>query len=215
VPPSVTQPLEPLSVVPGQPAKFRVEFSGFPAPLARWFRGADTLIVNSADFYVSTTEGASELVVRSPRAGDSCVVTCVLESAAGTIRTSANLSVIDDDQDDQNDQDDQEGAQQYVVSAKAVTTRTLDTMKLTEGDTIRFDIRFEDGRRDQLTFSKDDVALDFKKCPRTSVSVIGDVASLRIEAAKVEDSGIYACRMVTPAGEARCKATVVVEKKKK
>ena len=77
-------------------------------------------------------------------------------------------------------------------------------MVVSAGDSIRFDIGFSGGTRDNLTFKHDGRPLDEAKDDGVSIVVENDVASLLIERAGPHHSGLYECVMRTEGGEASC-----------
>lgn len=188
----------------------RVMFHGTPAPNARWFRNA-VPIFDSEAYSVTDGEGYSVLTVLKPATVDSGVFTCLLENTVGAVKTTANLSVLEGDAS-QHDSEGDDDHGQYMMSASTVTTRTLKEMQVAEGDTIRFDIQFKDGTKDQLRFRKNGEDLD--EDDKIKVTVEGEVAALTIEKARLkEDSGLYECIMRTEGGEARVQVRVEVKPK--
>jgi hypothetical protein len=75
-------------------------------------------------------------------------------------------------------------------------------MTVSCGDSIRFDIGFSGGSRDNLEFRHEGRLLTEGGGVR--IQVEKEVASLIIEAATPEHSGLYECIMRTEGGEARC-----------
>ncbi len=190
-------------------------FRGSPVPSARWFRDGIPIFDSSEAYDVfSDGNGSSVLTVKCPSEEDSGVFTCLLENLVGAVKTSANLSVVAGDEDGVGGDDDDGGDDgQYLVSASTVTTRTLKEMTVREGDTIRFDIQFRDGDREQLRFRKDGQDLPVGD-DRFGISVEGEVAALTISRAEAPgDSGTYECIMRTAGGEARVQVKVHVKAK--
>lgn len=75
-------------------------------------------------------------------------------------------------------------------------------MTVNAGDSIRFDIGFSGGTRDNLEFYQDGSRLEEGSGVR--IQVENDVASLIIENAGPANSGLYECKMKTEGGEASC-----------
>jgi hypothetical protein len=86
--------------------------------------------------------------------------------------------------------------------------RTLKEMTVNAGDSIRFDIGFSGGSKENLEFRQDGRQLTEGGGLR--IQVEADVASLIIEAASPEHSGLYECIMRTEGGEARCQVRCLV-----
>jgi len=80
--------------------------------------------------------------------------------------------------------------------------RTMKEMTVSCGDSIRFDIGFSGGSRDNLEFRHEGRLL--AEGGGVRIQVEQEVASLIIEAAGPEHSGLYECIMRTEGGEARC-----------
>ncbi len=139
-----------------------------------------------------------------PKPDDSGIFTVLLENLSGSTKSSTNLSVIAESQ-----------VQDYVVSSKQTTKRTMREMEVTEGDTIRFDIQFTSGDRSQLEFFHEGRRVA-EEGESVKISFANDVASLTIEKAQPAHSGTYECVMKTAAGEAKCqiKCKVVPKQQK-
>jgi hypothetical protein len=186
--PSLTVGLEPLAVPEGEAATFTVEFVGSPSPEVKWYRYTFP-VKDSKDFKIVTTETTSTLTILRTCADDAGVFTCLLENIVGAAKTSSNLVV-------------KETSREYVSEATTSSTHTMEEMAVSEGDNIRFDIGFSGGDRNNLEFTLDGRTLEEKS--GISISVENEVASLLIEKAGPEHSGLYECIMRTEGGEARC-----------
>jgi Immunoglobulin I-set domain len=86
--------------------------------------------------------------------------------------------------------------------------RSLKEMTVSCGDSIRFDIGFSGGSKDNLEFRHEGRLLTEGGGVR--IQVEKEVASLIIEAATPEHSGLYECIMRTEGGEARCQVRCAV-----
>ena len=75
-------------------------------------------------------------------------------------------------------------------------------MIVVKGDSIRFDIGFSGGSKENLTFFHD--SKEIAEGEGISIKVENDVASLMIETAEPCHSGLYECLMKTEGGEASC-----------
>jgi enolase len=87
--------------------------------------------------------------------------------------------------------------------------RTLKEMTVNSGDSIRFDIGFSGGSKENLEFRHEGRLL-VEGAGGVRIEVEKDVASLIIEAAAAEHSGLYECIMRTDGGEARCQVRCLV-----
>jgi hypothetical protein len=87
--------------------------------------------------------------------------------------------------------------------------RTLKEMTVNSGDSIRFDIGFSGGSKDNLEFRHEGRRL-VEGAGGVRIQVEKDVASLIIEAAAADHSGLYECIMRTDGGEARCQVRCLV-----
>ena len=100
------QSMEPVTVVEGEPAVFKVEFQGSPCPAVKWFRYSFP-VHDSKDFRILTTDTASSLTIAKTCADDSGVFTCLLENIVGAAKSSSNLNVM-------------EAGQEYVMQARGL-----------------------------------------------------------------------------------------------
>lgn len=180
--------MEPVTVVEGEQAVFTVEYQGSPCPAVKWFRYSFP-VHDSKDFKIHTTDTGSTLTIAKTCADDSGVFTCLLENIVGAAKSSSNLNVM-------------ESGQEYVMQASTKCTRTLKEMTVNTGDSIRFDIGFSGGTRDNLQFFHDGNRLEEET--GVKIQVENDVASLIIENAGPSNSGVYECKMKTEGGEASC-----------
>jgi hypothetical protein len=87
--------------------------------------------------------------------------------------------------------------------------RTLKEMTVNSGDSIRFDIGFSGGSKENLEFRHEGRRL-VEGAGGVRIQVEKDVASLIIEAAAADHSGLYECIMRTDGGEARCQVRCLV-----
>ena len=192
--PMFEQSLEPVTVTEGEPATFSVRFAGSPNPVVKWFRYSFP-VHDSKDFQVHTTDNTSSLRIAKTCADDSGVFTCLLENIVGASKSSSNLNVM-------------EAGQEYVMQAQTKSTRTLKEMQVNAGDSIRFDIGFSGGNKDNLQFFHDKKRLEEDQ--GVKIQVENDVASLIIENANPSNSGMYECVMKTEGGEASCQVKCMV-----
>ncbi len=81
-------------------------------------------------------------------------------------------------------------------------------MTVSCGDSIRFDIGFSGGTKDNLSFSQNGNLI--KEEDGVRIQVEKDVASLIIENARPEHSGLYECVMKTDGGQASCQVRCTV-----
>ena len=93
--------------------------------------------------------------------------------------------------------------------AQTRSTRTLKEMQVNAGDSIRFDIGFSGGSKDNLSFFHDGRRLQEDE-EGVSIQVENDVASLIIEKAGPANSGMYECVMKTEGGTASCQVKCLV-----
>merc|ERR1712107_834712 len=91
---------------------------------------------------------------------------------------------------------------EYVMEATTSSTHTMKEMTVNEGDNIRFDIGFSGGYKNNLEFTHDGRTIE--ETSGISITVENEVASLLIERAGPDHSGLYECIMRTEGGEARC-----------
>ena len=192
--------LDPIHVTEGEPATFRVRFTGTPAPVVKWYRYTFP-IVSSKDFQINTDETSSSLTVAAASMDDSGIFTCLLENSAGATRSSTNLSVV-------------EAGQEYVLSASTRTSRTLKEMAVAQGDKLRFDIQFAGGDKSKLEFFHDGEKIVESEEEGIKIGFEDDLATLTIERATEKHSGVYECLMRTDGGEAKCQITCKVLKEK-
>ena len=186
--PNLTTGLEPITVTEGQAATFTVHFVGNPAPEIKWYRYTFP-VKNSNDFKIVTTDTSSSLTILKTCADDAGVFTCLLENIAGAAKTSSNLVVM-------------ETSREYLMETTTSSTHTMKEMSVSEGDNIRFDIGFSGGDKNNLEFTHDGRTIE--ETSGISITVDNEVASLLIEKAEPDHSGLYECIMRTEGGEARC-----------
>ena len=192
--PSLSVGLEPLTVSEGEPATFTVQYQGAPPPEVKWYRYTFP-VKDCADFHIVTTDTSSSLTINKTCADDAGVFTCLLENIAGAAKTSSNLNVM-------------ETSREYVTETTTSTVHTMKEMAVNEGDNIRFDIGFSGGDKSNLEFTHDGRTIE--ESSGIAISVENDVASLLIEKAGEEHSGLYECIMRTVGGEARCQVNCSV-----
>ena len=188
--PAFTKSLEPVSVSDGETAVFTVEFGGQPNPVVKWYRYSFP-VKDSKDFQILTTDTSSTLTIVKTCADDSGIFTCLLENIVGAAKSSSNLNVVEE-------------GQEYVMEAstRTVTRSIVKEMNVTSGDNIRFDIGFSGGEKSNLEFTHNGSKIE--EASGIKISVENEVASLLIENAKPEHTGLYECIMKTEGGEARC-----------
>ena len=186
--PNLTVGLEPVTAKEGEPATFTVQFVGAPPPEVKWYRYTFP-VKNSKDFQIVNTDTTSSLTITKTCADDAGVFTCLLENIAGAAKTSSNLNVM-------------ETGREYVMETSTRTVHTMKEMSVNEGDNIRFDIGFSGGDKSNLSFSHDGKTIEETR--GISITVENEVASLLIEKAGPEHSGLYECVMRTEGGEAHC-----------
>ena len=192
VAPNFTKSLEPITVKEGELASFTVKFSGQPNPAVKWYRYTFP-VKDSKDFQIVTTDTSSTLTITKTCTDDSGVFTCLLENIIGAAKSSSNLNVMED-------------GQEYVMQASTKTMRTMKEMNINEGDNIRFDIGFSGGDKSDLEFSHNGNKI--METNGISITMENEIASLLIEKADPEHSGLYECTMRTEGGEARCQVQV-------
>lgn len=102
-PPEVVTPLSDQSGETGRNAKFECEFTGFPRPEFRWFRGVKELVDTSK--YTLINKGEKQVPLLSPQhflqvlivgdlqPEDADEYTCRASNAAGTKSTRASLQI--------------------------------------------------------------------------------------------------------------------------
>jgi len=193
--PMFTTSMEPVTAAEGESATFSVAFTGSPNPVVKWFRYSFP-VVDSKDFRIVSTDTGSSLTIAKCCADDSGVFTCLLENIVGASKSSSNLNVV-------------EAGQEYVMQAQTRSTRTLKEMQVNAGDSIRFDIGFSGGSKDNLSFFHDGRRLQEDE-EGVSIQVENDVASLIIEKAGPANSGMYECVMKTEGGTASCQVKCLV-----
>ena len=186
--PNFEKSMEPVTVKEGESAKFHVEFNGQPNPAVTWYRYSFP-VKDSKDFQITTTDTSSTLVINKTCADDGGIFTCLLENIIGASKSSSNLNVVED-------------GQEYIMQATSKTMRTMKEMNINEGDNIRFDIGFSGGDKSNLEFTHNGTKIIEMK--GVSITVENEVASLLIERANPNHSGLYECVMKTEGGEARC-----------
>ena len=195
--PAFTKSLEPVSVSDGESATFSVEFSGQPNPEVKWYRYSFP-VKDSKDFRIIISDTSSTLTIAKTCPDDSGIFTCLLENIVGAAKSSSNLNVLEE-------------GQEYVMEAstRTVSRSVVKEMQVNNGDNIRFDIGFSGGEKKNLEFTHNEQKIE--EASGIKISIENDVASLLIENAKPEHSGLYECIMKTEGGEARCqvKCTVV------
>merc|ERR1719158_2793307 len=174
--PNFTKSLEPVTVKEGDEAVFSVTFDGSPNPAVTWYRYSFP-VKNSKDFKILTTDTGSTLTITKTCADDSGIFTCLLENIIGSTKSSSNLNVMEE-------------GQEYIMQASTKSMRTMKEMNINEGDNIRFDIGFSGGDKSNLEFTHNGTKI-----------VENEVASLLIERANPNHSGLYECVMKTEGGE--------------
>ena len=188
-PPNFKKPLEPVTVTEGDEAKFEVEFTGDPMPAVKWFRYSFPINTND-DIKIVTDNFKSTLAILRSCPDDTGIFSCIIENIAGASKSSTNLNVV-------------EAGQEYVLQASTKTTRRLQEMSVSAGDNIRFDIQFSAGDKSQLQFFHDGRTINEDE-EGVKILFDNDLATLLIENAAANHSGLYECLMKTDGGEARC-----------
>ena len=186
--PVFKKPLQPVKVTEGEAATLSVEFEGQPCPSVTWYRNS-LPVKDSKDFKINTESTSSSLTITKTCAEDSGVFTCLLENIIGASKSSSNLNILED-------------GQEYVMEASTKSMRSMKEMTIFEGDNIRIDIGFSGGDKSNLEFSHNGVKIE--EMEGVSINVENEIASLLIEKANPNHSGLYECLMKTEGGEARC-----------
>lgn len=147
------------------------------------------------------------MIIENACPDDSGIFTCILENNAGSTKSSTNLTVVEKEETTYTSQIHHESRSSQMAS----TSNSIKTMHVKTSDKIRIDIQFKDGAKSDLTFTHNDKCLNESNEEGIEITFCNDIATLTIENAGSQHSGMYQCIMKTNGGEARCHVNVLVE----
>ncbi|XP_072152903.1 coiled-coil domain-containing protein 141 isoform X3 [Bemisia tabaci] len=195
-PPVFTEPLVPCTVQEGEKFILECRITGSPTPKIKWLK--DNLsIENNPDYLTKFEDGICTLTIEETFAEDSAQFTCVATNEAGSVSTSAVLSVTEVPSDEHI------SAPEFVKPLQNTVTK--------EGEELELSCQVTGNPLPTVQWYKDDVCID--NSSDYVISYNNGEAILKLEKTTENDCGKYSCKATNASGSSYSHASVSVESK--
>ncbi|XP_071495752.1 uncharacterized protein [Diadema antillarum] len=195
--PSILSHPEDLTIREGEPIRVACSVGGEPPLFVKWFKDGE-LLDEAGEFAISFEDDVTVLQVSESFAEDSGVYTCQVSNAWGRTSSSANVTIIDEEEEVDADSDRQ----------AACITSNLKPTTVREGAPFGLACSVQGNPPIVVEWLRDNEPLEVGG--EYIMQFEGGVASLRVNESFPEDSGAYTCRVSNPIGSDSSTAKVTV-----
>ena len=185
--PQVLKKLKDTVISVGKALLMETEFKGAPEPEVKWFKDDEAI----ADDKTRKEDNRHHLQIEQVNLDNSGVYAAVASNVVGDCKTFANVKVIQ---------------APWIV-------KPLEDSTLKEKQPLRLEAEIHGFPDPDVQWVKDGKTLSPKKSgtDRISLKKEGNVHTLLIVKASLEDQGIYSLTAKNPAGEVSCEASIMVQ----